>query len=259
MKVSLVNYTGNAKELLILSKNTRHLDQIDADNPLKEILEMDEKKKAIELEYVLNTVGSALEFVDYTFLIKGVTRAFTHQLVRHRVGTSFAQQSLRLEKTGNFEYRADGNAVNSTHYAATMANIRDEYTTMIRDENVDPQDARGILPTNILTNILFKANLRSISDIISNRLCIRTQKEFREAAKKMADLIIQIHPWAKKLFDVICIKTFNCPWKNFHDCPMKSTYNNVLSVFRDQDGIKRMMRKDFDRFSENNFQPEVKK
>jgi thymidylate synthase ThyX len=83
VNVTLINYTPDALETLIFTKNTRL--RMSATG-LDEIREWPEEKKAKELEYMKNTIQSSWEFVDYVFLISDVTRAFTHQLVRHRVG-----------------------------------------------------------------------------------------------------------------------------------------------------------------------------
>ena len=84
MKVKLVNYTQDAKDLLIFTKNTRLLNVEDA---YQEIKDWPEDKKQAELDYMLQTIKSSWEFVDYTFEIRDVTRAFTHQFVRTRTGS----------------------------------------------------------------------------------------------------------------------------------------------------------------------------
>ena len=95
MDVILVNRTENAKRMLVLTKRTRHLV---GESAYQEVMEMDDEQLDKELEYVFNTISSSWEFVDYIFLITGVTRAFTHQLVRHRVGVAYAQQARRTHR-----------------------------------------------------------------------------------------------------------------------------------------------------------------
>ena len=79
MKVNLVNYTQDAKDLLLFTKNTRLMNVEDA---YQEIKDWPEEKKQEELDYMLKTIKSSWEFVDYTFEIRDVTRAFTHQFVQ---------------------------------------------------------------------------------------------------------------------------------------------------------------------------------
>jgi len=225
MKVELISYTQNAEALLIFSKNTRHLEDVSSfEKFLDDFHKVDIEK---ELGYVFNTIGSSWEFINYVFLIKDVTRAFTHQFVRHRVGVSFAQQSLRVADAGDFDYLATGNCIGSGTYGDAMSVIKNSYKKLI-SFGVNQQDARGILPTNILTNILFGGNLRSISEMISSRLCFRTQNEFREVVKKMRSEVLKVHPWATKILTVCCIKNSLCPWGNYDGCPMKSKYPDLF-------------------------------
>ena len=91
MKVTLVNYTSDAKDLLLFTKNTRLMNVPNAYDMIKD---WEEEKKQEELDYMLKTIKSSWEFIDYVFEIRDVTRAFTHQFVRNRLG-SYAQQSQR--------------------------------------------------------------------------------------------------------------------------------------------------------------------
>ena len=91
-KVKLVNYTSDAKDLLLFTKNTR---LFDSDDSMSVIKDWSEEKKQEELDYMLKTIKSSWEFIDYTFVLSGVSRGFTHQFVRTRQA-SYAQQSLRV-------------------------------------------------------------------------------------------------------------------------------------------------------------------
>ena len=91
MKVELVNYTSDAVDLLLFTKNTRLMDDEDA---YSKIADWPETKKQEELDYMLQTIRSSWEFIDYTFNIRDVSRGFTHQFVRTRQA-SYAQQSQR--------------------------------------------------------------------------------------------------------------------------------------------------------------------
>ena len=65
---------------------------------------------------------------------------------------------------------------------------------------VKPEDARGILPTNILTNIMMNANLRTISDMITKRSSLRVQGEYREFIERMMEVVLEVHPFTEKFF-----------------------------------------------------------
>ena len=171
MDVKLVNYTSDALELLIFSKQTRLLTE---SAELDDIKKLSEKEKLKELQYIKGTINSSWEFVDYVFLIIGVSRAFTHQLVRHRVGVSFAQEAQRVIDASEFEYLAANTCKDLEEYHKGMEAIRDNYKACL-GKGANIQDARGLLPTNILTNILFKVNLRALSTIMNIRLCYKAQ------------------------------------------------------------------------------------
>ena len=195
MKVNLVNYTQNAKDLLLFTKNTRLMNVEDA---YKEIASWPEDKKQAELDYMLQTIKSSWEFVDYTFEIRDVTRAFTHQFVRTRTG-SFAQQSQRTVDMSGFDYHTPQTILDEPRakefYDDIMVEINQAYQLLM--EYVPAEDARGILPTNIHTNIVAKFNLRTLHETAKSRLSPRAQGEYQEVFKKMVACVVDVHPWAK--------------------------------------------------------------
>jgi len=192
MKVTLINHTQDAAELLIFTKSTRLNMNVDG---LESIKGWSDAKKQEELEYISNTIKSSWEFVDYTFMIEGVSRAFTHQFVRNRMG-SYAQQTMRMLDVSGFEYVTGPTVDGSERYHDAMATINAEYEELIK-EGAKVEDARGILPTNICTNIVAKYNLRTLSDMLASRRSLRTQSEFRSVAMAMEAEILRVHPWAK--------------------------------------------------------------
>jgi flavin-dependent thymidylate synthase len=227
-KVSLISFTKDAEDLLIFSKNTRLKMEASSFENMKD---MPEEEKKAQLEYVFGTISSSWEFVDYVFLIEGVTRAFTHQLVRHRVGTSFAQQTMRAVDMSGFPYAATGDALDNDVYHDTMHEINRGYQKMI-NEGMHPQDARGVLPTNITTNILFKANLRTLSGIMNIRMCVKAQGEFQDVAREMRQRIIEVHPWAEKVLQVNCVQHLTCAFPGYQECDIK---NNLLPNLGDEE------------------------
>lgn len=249
MQVTLLNYTPEALELLLFTKQTRLamspglMDEIRA-------WPMDRKMK--ELDYMLGTIQSSWEFCDYTFLIDGVSRAFTHQLVRTRTG-SYAQQSQRTVDMSGFEYvvptqlrgGADdvddpmrtqpvsaidavpaGDAI--TEYMDAMDRANDSYQRL-RAMNVNPQDARGVLPTNICTNIVAKFTLRGLADMAKLRLCTRTQGEYQDVFRLMRAAVLAVHPWAEPFIRVHCAATGVCCFPNYKECPIKAGVYNPES------------------------------
>ncbi len=196
MKVKLINATSDAVNLLLFTKNTRLMNDEGAYDKIKS---WPQEQKDEHLDYMLNTIKSSWEFIDYTFDIRDVSRGFTHQFVRTRQG-SYAQQSQRTVDMTGFEYYiperiiADGMA--REIYDGTMEIINQRYQQLIT-AGVPAEDARGILPTNIYTNIVAKFNLRTLHEMAKSRLSPRAQGEYREVFTMMVAEVVKEHPWAK--------------------------------------------------------------
>jgi flavin-dependent thymidylate synthase len=197
MKVTLINFTQEAEELLIFTKSTRLnlspglLDSIRG-WPVERIGE--------ELKYIANTIKSSWEFVSYVFMIEGVSRGFTHQFVRSRHG-SYAQQSMRVTNMSHYDFVMPERIAAKPSAKALVDNcnrvIMATYRGLVEDEGIPAEDARSVLPTNISTNICVKHNLRSFSDLAISRLGGRTQDEYQRVMNAMVDEVLKVHPWAR--------------------------------------------------------------
>lgn len=201
--VRLIDYTGagspdparHAANVLVFTKQTR-LNMVPG--LMDDIAAWPWSRVERELEYMANTIPSSWEFIDYTFLINGVTRAFTHQFVRTRTG-SYAQQTMRVLDVEGWDYltgpsveeRSGAKAL----YDRTMKTVDHAYRGMI-EAGAKIEDARGILPTNILTNIVAKFDLRTFADTQRKRASSRTQGEYREVMTAMRAEVLRVHPWA---------------------------------------------------------------
>ena len=198
MKVTLISCTPDAVDLLLFTKSTR---LTMSPGLMDEIRAWPEEKKMAELEYMANTIPSSWEFIDYVFMIEGVSRAFTHQFVRSRSG-SYAQQTMRVLDMGGYDYILTERVKNdeSAKAAIDVANrtIRDTYNYLTHTLELPAEDARGILPTNIATNICAKFNLRAFVDLAKSRTGGRTQNEYQQVVKAMCDEVLKVHPWAEK-------------------------------------------------------------
>lgn len=198
MKVTLINYTQDADALLLFTKNTRlNL----SPEVLDHINDWPAVRKTSELAYMAETIPSSWEFVHYAFLVEGVSRAYTHQQVRTRAA-SYAQQTLRvLDVSKGFQYvyternlaSPEAMQVIDEHRAATLTAYR-----KLIDLGQPPEDARGVLPTNIATNIVCGFNLRTLSELSRSRTGGRTQSEYRQVVNAMVDSVLAVHPWAER-------------------------------------------------------------
>ena len=221
MKVTLVNHTPLPLETLIFTKSTR-LKM--SSTSLDEIILWPEEKKLEELQYMLGTIKSSWEFVDFIFLIEDVSRAFTHQLVRHRIGTSFAQQSQRTVDMSDFNVvTPEGIASNCSLvniYELAMNAINGAYEELL-ENGAAPEDARGVLPTNICTNIIFKANLRTLNQMCAERLCVKAQGEFQSVMQAIRAEVIKALSWTEPMLRVHCASTGVCCFPTYQKCPIK--------------------------------------
>ena len=197
MKVTLINHTPNAVGVLLFTKSTR---LTLSPNLMAEINDWPEEKKMQELAYMADTIPSSWEFVDYTFLVEGVSRAYTHQQVRTRAA-SYAQQTLRVLDVGAYDYvyTERNKADPAAHALINELNkkIVATYKSLLA-LGQPVEDARGILPTNIATNIVCKFNLRTLSELCKSRTGGRTQGEYQQVLNAMADAVLAVHPWAEK-------------------------------------------------------------
>jgi thymidylate synthase (FAD) len=200
MKVSLIEHTQDAMDVLLFTKATR---LTMSPGLLAEIKGWPLEKKLVELDYMANTIPSSWEFVSYTFLVEGVSRAYTHQQVRTRAA-SYAQQTMRVLDMGKFDYVYTGKLEEE---GSRERGLVDELLNDIKLTyraltalGVPSEDARGILPTNIATNIVCKFNLRTLAELARSRTGGRTQGEYQSVINAMLDEALQVHPWAEKFF-----------------------------------------------------------
>lgn len=136
-----------------------------------------------------------LEFVDLHFMIEGVSRSFTHQMVRQRTAV-YAQESLRFAVKENLkeeisvppslmrDFDADPEAghpeidAERATWDQTIEQVGEAYNALI-DMGVPAEDARGLLPHSVTTRLNYKTNLRNLLEHAGNRLCTQAQFEWR--------------------------------------------------------------------------------
>ena len=217
MKVELISYTTDALNLLLATKNTRLANESDPSTWTVE-------QKAEHLAYMRDTIKSSWEFINYTFRISGVSRAFTHQFVRTRTG-SYAQESQRTVDVREHDAVIPKRVQESIHlmerWTEAVESAKKTYADLI-DAGLPAGDARGILPTNITTSIAASFNLRTLHETAKLRLCTRTQGEYQDVFRLMRAAVIEVHPWAADFLDVYCAAHGTCAFPRFGkaECPL---------------------------------------
>lgn len=143
---------------------------------------------------------SVCEHATFTFVIEGVSRVTTHQLVRHRMA-SYEQQSQRYVAFDDVEgILPDSVAVELSKDADLryMHDITDETLSYLcdglRSKGVPEEDIRYLYPGGMPTNIMVTMNGRSCYNFFMLRCCNRAQWEIREVANRMLAEVKAVAP-----------------------------------------------------------------
>ncbi|WP_053552424.1 FAD-dependent thymidylate synthase [Desulfuromonas soudanensis] len=153
------------------------------------LLDQDAVQRQALLEKILSLGHhSVLEHASFTFGIEGISRACSHQLVRHRVA-SFSQQSQRyVSHKEPFEAVVPptiaGRADLAERYRDLLEEIHGVYRQLI-DAGVPAEDARFVLPNAAATKLVVTMNARELHHFFNLRCCRRAQWEIRAMAKEM--------------------------------------------------------------------------
>lgn len=129
---------------------------------------------------------SVFEHIHFTFKIEGISRACSHQLVRHR-HCSFTQRSQRYCSEDGFGF-VTPSTVDEGRFANDMEDIKDWYEEY-QKSGVPNEDARYVLPNACETSLYLSCNLRELIHIANELLCLRAQWEIRELVEKMVSLV----------------------------------------------------------------------
>lgn len=176
---------------------------------------------------------STIEHFTFTLLIEGVSRALTHQLVRHRLA-SYSQQSQRYCRLDDgFAYLTpDSISTNeelNDGFKRAMATLSDLYDVLI-EEGIPSEDARAILPNACLSNIVVTCNFRQLMHICNERLCKCAQLEIRRLFQEITKQFINQCPWAKKYLVPKCEVLGYCNEFSTRSCGRKPLKQNVLKI-----------------------------
>jgi thymidylate synthase (FAD) len=192
MKVKLLSYTNQAEVLCATAARTCY----SSEAPSKILESIDEAKVD---KFIDNVVGmghhSIIEHAYYTFSLEGVSRAMTHQLVRHRLA-SFSQQSQRYVSLLTPDYvvpaTVKGNPEAERRFQEAMDQAWGAYQKLA--EIVPVEDARYVLPNACASNIMVTMNARELLHFFTLRCCSRAQWEIREAAELMLAELLKVSP-----------------------------------------------------------------
>lgn len=197
------------------------------------------------LQYFQDSIDTHLkapwEFVDLHFFIEGVTRAFTHQMVRQRTAV-YAQESMRFAVKDNMAeeaalppslmYGPQATAENVERYKGAINKVEESYNSLIA-AGVPAEDARHLLPHATTTRLNYKTNLRGLVEHAGNRLCTQAQFEWRMVFLEIVKAIAGYYPpsdprfadqqWqfqtlaTSQMFQPVCFAQGRCPFNASFD------------------------------------------
>ncbi len=186
-----------------------------------------EKQAELIEKIVASGHESPIEHVSFSFAIDGISRALSHQLVRHRIA-SYSQQSQRYVNGADCNYIVPPaiakNPAALARFEQFMAEVGDAYKEIhaLLLEN-DPEkhmgnaneDARFVLPQAAETRIVLSMNCRSLLNFFKHRSCSRAQWEIRHVAKSMLKICREVLPQVFATAGAPCEKTKLCPEGKF--------------------------------------------
>ena len=220
MKVILLSHTAEPEKQIALAANLCY-SNTDIMEISKKFYSKEQQEKLINI-LLNNNHLSPFEHASFTFGIEGVSRALSHQLVRHRIA-SYSQQSQRYVTMKKDVPYVLPLSIAKSKYKDAFVKYIDEgkklYDLMVKD-GIPKEDARYLLTNATCTNIIVTMNARALLNFFELRCCHHAQWEIRKMAfimlaevKKVAPIIFRdAGPSCKRGF---CRENDNkCSWFN---------------------------------------------
>jgi thymidylate synthase (FAD) len=194
MKVNLIKYTQEPEKTVAVAARLCY-SPVGVDDLMNEL--SDESVEKLVRFVIKSGHLSTTEHINFTFAIEGVSRALTHQLVRHRIA-SYNQQSQRYVKfKDNFEYilppSIEKDKDSKKKFEGLISDIHSLYKELLAS-GIEAEDARYILPNASETKIIVTMDGRELLHFFTVRCCNRAQWEIRELATKMLKLVKKVAP-----------------------------------------------------------------
>ncbi len=147
-------------------------------------------------EYFANILrsghGSVLEHANYSFVIRNCSRVFTHELVRHRAGSAFSQESLRYVRLADIGFRVPPALEPVREQVLSIVEQLEEFQlTAARELGIDAEGVpfhvkkevtsalRRLAPIGLSTDIVWTANARTLRHVIEMRTAEGAEEELR--------------------------------------------------------------------------------
>ncbi len=184
--------------------------------------------------------GSTIEHVVFTFGISGVSRTLSHQLVRHRAGVAFDQQSQRYVKFKGAATMmpgtiAEGDPELRAHFEEQVDGALGLYGELL-EAGVPGEDARFVFPNATRTNLVMTTNLRALIHMSGLRLCTMAQWEIRRLFQLIRHEVFAVSPFLGSFLAPKCVPLGYCDEMGNRDghCPIRPHKDDVLAAWAEK-------------------------
>jgi thymidylate synthase (FAD) len=184
--------------------------------------------------------GSTIEHVVFTFGITGVSRTLSHQLVRHRAGVAFDQQSQRyvtFKKAATLlpQTIAEADPEVRERYEEQIDGAMSLYGDLV-GAGIPGEDARFVFPNATRTNLVMTTNLRALIHMSGLRLCTMAQWEIRRLFQLIRHEVFSVSPFLGAFLAPKCVPLGYCDEMNNRDghCPIRPHKDRVLEAWAEK-------------------------
>jgi thymidylate synthase (FAD) len=202
LKVILLRHTPNPEETVAMAARLCYSPS--SISSLKKKIQSRDQKGFVERLMKMGHM-TPIEHPSFTFAVEGISRACSHQLVRHRLA-SYSQQSQRyVSEESGFDYVIPPSIKSDRElrklFVSFMKDAQKAYNILVCALNekgikgeAANQDARFVLPNSAETKIMVTMNARELLHFFRQRCCNRAQWEIRALAEKMLGLVKKVSP-----------------------------------------------------------------
>jgi thymidylate synthase (FAD) len=199
-----------------------------------------EKQQALVRKVIESGHGSTIEHIVFSFAISGVTRTLSHQLVRHRAGVAFDQQSQRYVNYKRPAYMVPGTVEDAPdqlreRFQSEMDDSLAFYGELL-EAGIPGEDARFVMPNATRTNLVMTANLRALIHMSGLRLCTMAQWEIRRLFQLIRHEVFAVSPFLGSFLAPKCVPLGYCDEDRNRDehCPIRPHKDNVLNAWAEK-------------------------
>lgn len=219
LKVQLIAYTPQPERVVALAARLCY-SALSGDALQKDL--QDQKVEKLLDQVLSRGHHSVLEHATFTFLLEGVSRVTTHQLVRHRIGCSFSQRSQRYvrEEGPRFivPWGLEGDLQGREEFLQACEAGYREYERLLQ-KGYREEEARYVLPQAMESRLLMTMSARALHHFFHLRCCNRAQEEIRTLARTMLKLVRDVAPGLFQKAGPFCVQG-ECP-EGPHSCGKK--------------------------------------